>query len=380
MTKQSIETFFIDENEEIGSREELISPSGRFKLLLRYYTTKKGCWNYSRGTVYRLSDNKEICDIKRNYSHFAKSFVTKNNCEWLITGRSYMSQTIINLDTEEIFESDNDNQFCWINAVLTPDENTLIVNGCYWAAPEEYKFFDFSEPSQGWKELNIFNNGEKAYILDDDKLPDISLERIVFYQTSEFFLPLNKYDNDIEYETVTQYCDENPGAYDNEENWRRDIDIKYTVKRSGDKILIVDTWVSEIEKKRREKRRIANEKYDKWKKEFTSSDPLYLKYKECIQKTDLPYCDYGTSGITHEDWCPEFTKVETRWCRQIVKETEENKDLSIDLEWAVKTGPIKLCIRHNDKSYNKFFEHSAEAMQEAFDYAEKLWDSEKVKK
>ena len=83
--KEEKEKFFIDENEV--RREEALTPSGRFKLLRRYYSTKKGCWNYSRGTVYDLKDN-EICDVKRNYSTFHHSFVNKNGHEWLITVKS----------------------------------------------------------------------------------------------------------------------------------------------------------------------------------------------------------------------------------------------------------------------------------------------------
>lgn len=368
MTREErIESFCVDANEV--NRAEDITPSGRFKLLRRYYKTKDGCWNYSRGTIYRLSDNKEICDIKRNYSGFFNSFVTKNDQEYLITGRSYMSQTIVNLDTGEEFEPEGDQYngyaFCWTGAKLSPDGNTLIVEGCHWACPYEYRFFDFTDPSKGWKKLKIDN-----YLNVDDKEPVFNEDgTIICYQTRKFFIPLNKFEDDItleEYETVSNE------EVDDDDNWVDVECVRYTLKRDGDIIKVLDKWISDDEKERIEKRRIGAEKFKKWQEEFKSSDPLYLTYKKLIQEYDLPVEDYESHGVTYKGWCETFDKEETRWCRRIVKRSNK-QPYTVDLNWAVKTGPIKLSIWKDGKTnITKFFEHSAEEMEKAFKYVQNL--------
>lgn len=186
--------YYVDENERL-EKKEIDSPSGRFKLLIRYYDTKKGCWMFSRGTIYRKSDGVEVCDIKRNYGVFNHSFVEKDGQEWLITGRSYMSQTIINLDTGQEYEPKGDQfdsmAFCWSSHKLSPDGNILVVEGCHWAAPYEFRFFDFSDPSKGWKELEM---DKESYIPADHKWPEwLDNNTVICYESEEFYLPLNKF-------------------------------------------------------------------------------------------------------------------------------------------------------------------------------------------
>lgn len=374
--KQQTEQYYLDENET--RREEGLTPSGRFKLLRRYYSTKKGCWNYSRGTVYDLEGN-EICDVKRNYSTFHHSFINKNNHEWLITGRSYMSQTIVNLDTGEIFEPSGDQYnghgFCWAAETLFPDEQTLLVEGCIWAAPYEYRFYDFSDPSKGWPELEIINEeGKPDYLCIDQG--DHSMEpifnedgSITVFETSDFYIPLGKYENDIELEELKEIPS---GEMDKDENWRTDIDKKITLQRQGDKMIITSTWISPVELDRIKRRKEANKRYKEWEKEFKSSDPLYLEYLKQLKNPNLSPEKYEGRGITYPGWAPDFKEKETRWCRRLVNR-DDNQPYTIDLAWAVKTGPIKLTIFKDGNSHDeKFFGHSAENMRKAFLYVHNL--------
>jgi hypothetical protein len=368
MTREErIENFCVDENEV--RRDEEISLSGKYRLLIRYYKTKEGCWNYSRGTVYRISDKKEICDIKRNYSSFTHSFIEKNNQEWLITGRSYMSQTIINLDTGEEFEPGGDQYngfaFCWINTHLSPDENTLVVEGCHWACPYEYRFFDFTDPSKGWSALST-----EECIYADDKRPTFEENGdIVCYQTDKIYLPLGKFENEMSIKELEVISDDD---FDDDDNWEEVENVRITLRRSGDTMKIVDKWISESERKRIEQRRIANENFEKWMKEFKLNDPLYLEYKELLENYKLPAEKYEAHGITYDGWCPDFKKRETRWCRRIVKH-EGDKGYTVDLSWAVETGPIKLRIFKDGKtSESKFYEHSVDGMRQAFNFAREL--------
>ena len=64
-----------------------------------------------------------------------------------------------------------------------------------------------------------------------------------------------------------------------------------------------------------------------------------------------------------------FKEQEQRWCRRII----QKNDYTVDLEWAVKTGPIKLVVFKGGKHLeDKFFPHYVEGMNEAFSYAKFL--------
>src|SRR5688572_2835336 len=138
--RAELAVYFVDEN-VVGEPRVVMSPSGRFRLTIRTYRTAPGRWNYSRGTVTRVADGGTVCDIQRNYGVFHHSFVTKDGHEYLITGRSYMSQTIVDLDGGRELEPTGDGAFCWARCYLSPDGNTLAVDGCVWACPYEFQFF-----------------------------------------------------------------------------------------------------------------------------------------------------------------------------------------------------------------------------------------------
>ena len=96
-----------------------------------------------------------------------------------------------------------------------------------------------------------------------------------------------------------------------------------------------------------------------------------------IKNKVLSPSSYETRGITHESWCKEFPKEESRWCRRIVETMMKNGKrkgiYTIDLEWATETGPIKLQIFKNGNTHtNEFFEHSVDGMNDAFRFAKCL--------
>jgi hypothetical protein len=222
--------FFIEANVEPDAFREELSPSGRFRLLIRQYGTKPGCWGYSRGTVFRTDDGREVCDIKRNYCTFNHSFVVKDGQEWLLSGSDYMGQSIVNLDTGERFDKlPKGEEFCWDAHWLSKDGKTLVVDGCYWACPYEYRFFDFSNPATGWPELAVVP--EDCFLEAGYPVPEWADDGTVkCFKSHKCFKSLDKREWDISDEELDGISDE---AYDDESNWESRIDEIATLRREG---------------------------------------------------------------------------------------------------------------------------------------------------
>ena len=374
--REEVEKFFVDKNELKGKRKEELSPSGRFKLDIRYYKTRAGAWDYSRGIVKRMSDGAEICDIKRNYSTFHHSFVTKADQEWLITGRSYMSQTIVNLDTGEEFEPKGTHfdgyGFCWAQHYLSPDGNTLVVNGCHWACPYEFKFFDFSDPSKGWPELPLvkreefekykdnLEDAEHTYIYQDEEEPKFNDDgTITAYETTSVFIPNGKREDDISEEECDAIGDE---AYDDEFNWRREVEVIYTLRRVGDVLVIEDVWQS-IWKQEQTRKREEWEAQDKAQKlEWMSTDPIYIALEKLLQNDpDLEFGDLW--------WCGSSVKARkegeknTWFFYPYIRSKHEKK--SAQLRWGTVEGPIDVELRHGRRAQT--FDRSEIGLKQAIE-------------
>lgn len=189
--RKGMEKHFDDE--KIKKSEEKLSPSGKYKLVLSYYGTKKGCWDYSRGRVYE--GGKLVADVKRNYHHFPFAWAEghPNGHDYLLCGEDYQGYTVLELDTgmrndllpesykkAYSYKSEsgemktgyvdvhpNGYGFCWAGIHPSPDKKVLAIDGCYWAAPYEVLLLDFSEPMQlpyweleRWEDCESFDTWE----------------------------------------------------------------------------------------------------------------------------------------------------------------------------------------------------------------------------
>ena len=333
------------------------SDSGKYELHLTRHTTGENTWNYSKGKVYR--DGVFITEVCRNYGSFPFLFIEghSNGSDFLICGEDYQGQVVIELNTGRRRgllpeEAKQGFGFCWSDYTFDKKSQIVVVDGCFWACPYEFRFFDFSDPMEkGWPEIEQ----EGGYVDADRKVPEINGDTI-----------------------RTFYSDDDPDDYDDDEKPEPEPNgfkaIK-TWKREGLKLILQEEWVSEREQKRRKEQEEANARYEAWEKDFKANDPLYLTYIARVKSdTWLKAADYSSRGITHPNWCPDFKEHETRWCRRINE--SRSKGWTIDLEWAVKTGPIKLVIYKGGKSYeDKFFPHSVDGMHEAFNYAKGLLEA-----
>jgi hypothetical protein len=151
--RKAIEHFFTPENKVADSGETVVSPSGHYELEISGYFTGPNHGEFSRGVVRRLSDNKVIADVKRNYSHFWHAWVKHpNGNEYLLCGEDYQGYSVINLTQEtcDVYFPESGYAgmgFCWVSVYPSPDGLALVVNGCYWASTYEFVFFDFSNPA-----------------------------------------------------------------------------------------------------------------------------------------------------------------------------------------------------------------------------------------
>ncbi len=357
-----------------------LSPSGRYCLSV----TSTDSWQ-SRGVIEAVPSPGTkplfIATIDRNYGAFPFLFIEghPDGHDYLICGEDYQGQTVIQIDAgldcgkrQDVMSpgSDRGHGFCWSEYRFDVASKILVVAGCIWAAPYEYRFYDFSDPANGWPALEITGEGQAwddsdQAIWEDPRWPVITVDGD---QTTIECFQTERADDDDE----------------DDDSKLHPIAATTTLRRDGAKLVFVGEEVSEAEQIVRRERAEGQARFKKWMEDFRTSDPLYLIYKERLEKLKaalpepLTASEYESHGITHDNWSPDFKKQERRWCHRIVERKRDEKgvldnstNVVIDLEWAVETGPIKLEVYRGKHGYPQitFFEHSPTGMHEAFDRA-----------
>jgi hypothetical protein len=351
--------YFKSENENIDSKRTEISPSGRYRLSISSFTTKAGSWNYTQGIVISINNDKPIAIIQRNYSSFLFCGIEDhvNGHDYLVTGEDYQGQTVIELDTCRRLDvlsdgPDNGFGFCWADVNFDKPSQLLVVEGCHWACPYEFRFYDFSNPMSGWPGLkcdDIFDSDVRRPTIDCNEFNTI----IKSFQTRYV-----EDDSDDDTEIVNKVLPP--------------IDITKTFRREGNNLVMIHEEVSEYQLNLNKKNEEGKARYDAWKAQFTSSDPLYLTYTRLVKDVQLTPDTYESIGQVHTGWCPDYPvpdELERTWNRRIV-----TKGIyTIDLAWAVIAGPIILNIyKHSNNLEVKVFEHSVSGMEDAFRYVKDL--------
>ena len=344
------------------------------------FSTREGGWNYTRGKVFKIGSDEPIAVIDRNYSAFPFSWIEDhpNGHAYLVAGEDYQGQTVIELDTGKRRnylgeDAEKGFEFCWSEHRFDPKSMILVVCGCYWACPYEFRLFDFRSPMDLWPELEMFDEPstekeKREWVEEDRKWPEVDAHDsgtiVRTFQTKN-------YDEDEDEDDESEKAKKNPA----------EVRAIKTFRRIGFKLVLQSEWVSEAEKKSRHEREEGRKKYEADLAHFRATDPLYLAYNNELNTFKLA-CDadhepedHDWHGITHENWCPDFKKEERRWGRRIYqKKRDENGVLessnpTIELEWAVETGPVKLTVwrgEDNGSKFDLFYEHSVDGMQKAF--------------
>ncbi len=237
-------------------------------------------------------NDKLIGSIKRNYSSFPFLFFVQHDKEYLISGRSYMRQTILDCETGQTYDNSEDpeaSNFCWSN-IMQLDKNTIVVYGCDWGASYEYKFFDFNLPY--WTELKMD-------------------EEIIYKGYTNLDYTEHSTDNGILSIKQTDY------GYDDDLNDDEVINMIVKLKREDDVIKLVDVWMSEsqkiIEEEKEVKRVIENKRT-----QLLKDNNLF--YQEFMKRI----CDFKVNDhIMGEKFVAYVSRKKDKTC--IIEFTQESK-------------------------------------------------------
>lgn len=339
---------------------EHLSPSGKYRLVVESIPTKPGCLNYTRGTVYK--GNEVVTKVERNYSAFPFLFIEdhQDGYDYLVCGADYQGQTVVRLNDGEVRnnlppEATEGIAFCWADYTYNKEHNLLVVDGCHWACPYEYRFYDFSEPMAGWQELK-FQDPEN-YADSEGVPPKVENGFITCYETRI------SNEDDLEAE---------------EDTYNIVAHKKYKIENN--QLVLVEEWVDEKEKVRRAEFKIAREKYEAALAKYKAEDPLYLLAKEAIESKvfgePVPY-GHGI-GQCYDKWHPTENfygsdgRLDQRICFDLVRQskTDKSNKLTIELEWGREKAPIKVRVYRDDRQgIDTWFEHSIEGMKQAIEFA-----------
>lgn len=317
--------------------DKIESPRGKYSIKIDSIETKPGCWNYTKATVFSKA-GYVVTEVHRNYSSFPYLFVEDhpNGHDYLVCGEDYQGQTVIELDTglSRPFlpeEAKNGHGFCWIEYTYNEKSQLLLVDGCVWACPYEFRVYEFSDPmNRGWPRVKLYRTGEKGeeeetYADVGHKKPEIENDAITFYETRE----IEEYEGDDEGEGIS-FVTVASQTY------------KLSTREGQQVLVLAGEWIDQAERERREEHQRRQKEWDRKWKEYKETNPLYLSIMDLSSRLTFTPPKYRVStGVCYEGWHPSEKFDDTRVCLDLLRE----KERSARLEWGRVSAPIKLCYR-----------------------------------
>jgi len=373
------ESYFTEENRSEREPLEEASPSGRYRLVVTPYQTTKGSWNYSRGEVFRTSDGEKVADVKRNYGSFWYVWIEDHadGHDYLACGEDYQGQTFCQLDTGEVRSFLPDEAFegfgfCWASARLLSDGKTLLVNGCYWAEPYEFRLYDVSSPMGGWSLLEIQaeeEGGENMIASFDDTRAVLTYEDGLFVwvqgdwvnkTTGETEAEMNsrhskayrayhvaKEKGEASEEEVeglrvayNEMASNDPDPEDDPEAFKLVPEERITLQRDEDGLLhVVERWMSEKKAEYQRKAREEEEARKVQRRKWVEEDELHRHLRS---KVDLE----GLTGFLIPSYNDRHIEGDPNPCyitlRGRALDFDKSYNHTAQLKWGVVSGPIQL--------------------------------------
>lgn len=329
------------------------SPSGNYSLKIVQIPTKPGCWNYSAGIVTDTRTGKLVRMVRRNYGSFPFLFLTTNGHEYLVCGENYQGQMVIELDTKRVRkllprEAKKGFGFCWASYEFHEAAKVLIVDGCYWACPYQYKFFDFADPMNGWPELL-----EKEDI--DPNRTAVSAEADGTIMVKEFADTDDDFDDvPVESRTVVAY--------------RKFV-------REGKQLVQKEAWIEPAEKERRDIETAEHQAREAALRHYQQTDPTYLNFKAVVNASKILKPSKYTSymyGAPAAKGCelPGAEKSGRIWCRTVCWEQD------VHLEIRLYEGSGLFAVNENCARSNNIL-HWFRSVEETVQFAESLMPAPK---
>lgn len=147
----------------MSSRENTdhISPSGKYKVSFEDDPEKNTYYIVSITSnaeivyQYKCEKNQRIC----------AEFISINGIDWWFGARDYTTRLFVNCETGEMydkFHQDVDINYIWgCISEISPNQKYILVEGCIWACPYEWKVYDISDLTNvGYREIDLLNDIE----------------------------------------------------------------------------------------------------------------------------------------------------------------------------------------------------------------------------
>jgi hypothetical protein len=398
VNRGEIEDYFVPANKAPKDEQVFNSPSEKYKLVVTAYGTKPGAWNYARGKVYRISDGQLVADVKRNYSSFPFMWLEQHidGHDYLICGEDYQGQTFCQLDTAQQksylpIEAYDGAGFCWADYKLLDDKRTLLVEGCYWACPYEYRLYDISDIMQGWPELtldvSLELNSKTSVVTDGDK--------IIWTETEKIFKATQEREREIEIKrslasraalkagleagkteqaatadataAFTAVYEEYP---EEDEHWDAVPYERVVLKRAGNVLEIVEHWKSANLLKQEMQQAAWREKSIKERKQWMDDSELLQTLAKEVGSLEqlrkqLTFSYPSGHMRAHGEKNSAFFHVSAR-----AYDPDVSYNHNASLEWGVETGDIKLRLEaRNQKAQEHTFPRNVVGIFEAWQAA-----------
>lgn len=206
--------------------EPEMSPSDKYKLVVTPYETRKGCWSYSQGDLYRQGEDTPLFTVRRNYRHFPFCWVEEHpdGHDYLVCGEDYQGYTILQLDTGErrdIFPQAGHagSGWCFVDYDHSPGKDMIEVEGCYWACPYGTRIYDFRNPMDGPLPMLADLDDSPNFLgwLDDTSCK--------VGMNMDWCIPLKKWEHELTREEEDKWIMDLPDLPDDEyaKIWKEDV-------------------------------------------------------------------------------------------------------------------------------------------------------------